>query len=168
MRGMTKKKNAMERLHRHRKNKKSETRFNDVAKPVAQRFPSDSDSNSSKMSNGAPDSQEVKPVASLQKPKKRKTKAEHAATYAPDIAAIVMAYPKVASPSEANDVWTRMADRPPLELVLAKIEENKKWNKSWKDGFICDLVVWLNQKRWEGKIVPDTLSLGTEDPNALF
>lgn len=158
VRGIAKKKSAMDRLHRHRKNKKSETRFNGVAKPVAQRFRSDSDSHTTVGSMDAP--VKTKP--------KRKTKAEHAASYAPDIAAIVMAYPKVNSPQEANEVWRRMANRPTLELILAKIEENKKWNKNWKDGFIPDLVVWLNQKRWEGKIVPDTLLLAPEDPNAAF
>jgi len=46
-RGLNKKKNALDRLHRHRKNKTSETRFTRVAKPVAKRFCSDSDSLSS-------------------------------------------------------------------------------------------------------------------------
>jgi len=46
-RGLTKKKNALDRLHRHRKNKHCEMRFNGVAKPVAKRLCSDSDSLSS-------------------------------------------------------------------------------------------------------------------------
>lgn len=52
-------------------------------------------------------------------------------------------------------IWKRATEKPPIEIMLAKLEEQKK-SRKWKNGYIVLSTTYLNQERWNEEMEPDT------------
>lgn len=64
-----------------------------------------------------------------------------------DFSCFWKAYPSRVGKKAALKAWDRAKDRPPIEVILAAIEAQKKGRK-WKEGYVPNPATWLNQGRW--------------------
>jgi hypothetical protein len=71
-----------------------------------------------------------------------------------DFAAFYAAYPKHEDKEDAKKAWkTTAGKRPPLEVILAAIEAQKKGDK-WTRGFIKSPASWLRKGAWDDEVEP--------------
>ena len=73
-------------------------------------------------------------------------------------------YPKghKSSKTEAKKKWTAKSLDKKADTILADVSKRIQLDTKWRDGFIPDAVVYINQERWTGDIATDSTKSRTE------
>jgi hypothetical protein len=103
------------------------------------------------VSNKEKDIEKEKDIVTPIAPKKK------GAVYTEDFLIFYKAYPKKKAPDAAWKAWkNRNGTRPPIEVIIAAIENQKQSDQWLKDNgqFIPHPATWLNQGRWADETKP--------------
>lgn len=73
------------------------------------------------------------------------------------------AYPSKTGKKAALRAWQKAKDRPPLPIILAVIEVQKR-GRRWKQGYVPNPATWLNQGRWSDEPEPPRGGSAERDP----
>lgn len=72
--------------------------------------------------------------------------------YTSDFESFWKEYPNKTGKKPSWEKWVKLNnDRPPIEILLKAIE-NQKQSDKWKKGFIPNPLTWISQARWEDEI----------------